>query len=154
MIDAHVDHNSPKEALHLFSQMIMQVQIIPSVLRACIHTEDFGLGKQVHDLVFKLGHSEDIITCSSFIDFYAKFRCLDDSQRSLIMYYLLIVILFKKMSREGVKRNGFTISNVLRTCGRFSRGADDYEKNDDDRGLSGKQVHGACQHHQTWSGRI
>ncbi|KAI3977379.1 hypothetical protein MKX01_000292 [Papaver californicum] len=153
MIAAHIDHNSPKEALHLFSQMIMQVQMqqprqravqyqnlklmmnmsTPSVLRACIYTEDFGLGKQVHGLVFKLGHSEDIITCR---------------------YFMVVIELFKKMSRAGVKRNGFTISNVLRTCGRFSRGADDYEKNDDDRGLSGKQVHGACQHHQTWSGRI
>ncbi|KAI3996915.1 hypothetical protein MKX01_021191 [Papaver californicum] len=185
MIAAHVDHNSPEEALHLFSQMIMQVQMqqprqqavqyqnlklminmsIPSVLRACIHTGDFGLGKQVHGIVFKLGHVEDLIPCSSFIDFYAKFRCLDDSQRvfdhllpshrnrdtvtwtSLMVayckegYFEVVIELFNKMSRAGVKKNGFTVSTVLRACGKFSRGADGYENNDDDRGLCGKQVH-------------
>ncbi|KAI3961253.1 hypothetical protein MKW92_004221 [Papaver armeniacum] len=176
MIAAHVDHNSPEEALHLFTQMIMQQpraryqnlelinMSIPSVLRACIHTEDFGLGKQVHGLVFKLGHTEDLITCTSFIDLYAKFRCLKDSQRvfdqvlpsrrdtvtwtSLMVayckagYFEVVIELFKKMSRAGVKKNGFTISTVLRACGRFSRGSgDDYEKNEDDRGLCGKQVH-------------
>ncbi|RZC43424.1 hypothetical protein C5167_036373 [Papaver somniferum] len=167
MIAAHVDHYSPEEALHLFSRMMTQQQrcqdlklSIPSVLRACIHTEDFGLGKQVHCLVFKLGHTEDFITCTSFIDLYAKFRCLNDSQRvfdqvlpcrrdtvtwtSLMVayckagYFEVVIELFKKMSRAGVKKNGFTISTVLRACGRFSRGADDYEN---DRGLCGKQVH-------------
>ncbi|XP_026444173.1 pentatricopeptide repeat-containing protein At1g31790-like [Papaver somniferum] len=172
MIAAHVDHNSPEEALHLFTQMTMQQprqryqnlrlinMSIPSVLRACIHTEDFGLGKQVHGLVFKLGQTEDLITCTSFIDLYAKFRRLDDSQRvfdqvlprlrdtvtwtSLMVayckagYFEVVIELFKKMSREGVKKNGFTISTVLCACGRFSRGA---EKNEDDRGLCGKQVH-------------
>ncbi|KAI3929986.1 hypothetical protein MKW98_004140 [Papaver atlanticum] len=39
------------------------------------------------------------------------------------------------MSRAGVKKNGFTISIVLRACGRLSRGVDDYENNEDDRGL-------------------
>ncbi|XP_026428736.1 pentatricopeptide repeat-containing protein At1g31790-like [Papaver somniferum] len=168
MIAAHVDQNSPEEALHLFIRMITQQQprcqnlklSIPSVLRACIHTEDFGLGKQLHGLVFKLGHAEDLITCTSFIDLYAKFRCLDDSQRvfdqvlpscrdtvtwtSLMVayckagYFQVVIELFKKMSRAGVKKNGFTISTVLRACGRLSRGA---ENNEDDRGLCGKQVH-------------
>ncbi|KAI3850215.1 hypothetical protein MKX03_012109 [Papaver bracteatum] len=169
MIAAHVDHNSPEEALRLFSGMITQQQqpcqnslklSIPSVLRACIQTEDFGLGKQLHGLVYKLGHTEDLITCTSFIDLYAKFRCLDDSQRvfdqvlpcrrdtvtwtSLMVayckagYFQVVIELFREMSRAGVKMNGFTISTVLRACGRFSRGA---EKNEDDRGLCGKQVH-------------
>ncbi|KAI3958271.1 hypothetical protein MKW92_002003 [Papaver armeniacum] len=172
MIAAHVDHNSPQEALHLFTRMIMQQpraryqnlklinMSIPSVLRACVNTGDFGLGKQIHGLVFKLGHTEDLITCTSFIDLYAKFRCLNDSQRvfdqvlpsrrdtvtwtSLMVayckagYFEVVIELFKKMSRAGVKKNGFTISTVLRACGRFSRGD---ENNEDDRGLCGKQVH-------------
>ncbi|KAI3961248.1 hypothetical protein MKW92_004216 [Papaver armeniacum] len=109
-------------------------------MRACIHTEDFGLGKQVHGLVFKLGHTEDLITSSSFIDLYVKFRCLNDSQRVFDQVlpspgcFEVVIELFKKMSRAGVKKNGFTISTVLRACGRFSRGADDM-------GLCGKQVH-------------
>ncbi|KAI3924615.1 hypothetical protein MKX01_041293 [Papaver californicum] len=157
MIAAHVDHNSPEEALHLFSQMIMQVQMqqsrqravqyqnlklmmnmsIPSVLRACIHTEDFGLGKQMpgrlatlFDHVLPSHRNRDTVTWTSLMVAYCKEG-----------YFVVVIELFKKMSRAGVKRNSFTISTVLRACGRFSRGADDYEKNDDDRGLCGKQVH-------------
>ncbi|KAI3937639.1 hypothetical protein MKW98_027981 [Papaver atlanticum] len=110
MFAAHVDYNSPQEALHL----------IPSVLRACIHTEDFGLGKQVHGLVFKLGNTDDNILCSSFIELYANFRCLDE------LIFEVVIELFKKMSRADVKKNGFTISTVLRAYG---------------RGLCGEQVH-------------
>ncbi|MCL7033863.1 hypothetical protein MKW94_025255 [Papaver nudicaule] len=167
MITAHVDYNDPEEALHLFNQMILETSVkhrglklsVPSVLRACVNTGDFGLGKQVHGLVLKLGQNEgegDLIMCSSLIDFYGKFRCLDGWQRvfdrvipsrcdtvtwtSVMAAYCkqghfeVVIELFKKMGRAGVKKNSFTISTVLRACGRFSRGADDYENNDD-RGL-------------------
>ncbi|MCL7023126.1 hypothetical protein MKW94_013497 [Papaver nudicaule] len=173
MIAAHVDYKAPEEALHLFNQMIMDTSVkhrdlklsVPSVLKACVNTGDFGLGKQVHGLVLKLGFTEgegNIIMCSSLIDFYGKFRCLDGSQRvfdrvipshcdtatwtSMMAAYCkqghfeVVIELFKKMGRAGVRKNSFTISTVLRACGRFNGGADDYENNDD-RGLCGKQVH-------------
>ncbi|KAI3965932.1 hypothetical protein MKX01_010889 [Papaver californicum] len=172
MIAAHVDHNSPEEALHLFIQMIMQVQMQQprqravqyqnliddehehsSVLRACIHTEDFGLRKQVHGLVFKLGNTGDLITCQDdsqrvFDQVLPSHRNRDTVTWTSLMvtyckegYFEVVIELFKKMSRAGVKKNGFTISTLLRAYGRFSRGADDYENNDDDSGLCGKQVH-------------
>ncbi|MCL7040765.1 hypothetical protein MKW94_021958 [Papaver nudicaule] len=171
MITSHVDQNFPEEALRLFNQMIMETSVqhqdlklsVPSVLKACVNTGHFGLGKQVHGLVLKLGHTEgDLIMCSSLIDFYGKFRCLDGSQRvfdqvipsrgdtvtwtSMMAAYCkqghfdMVIELFKKMGRAGVKKNSFTISTVLRACGRLSRGAEDCESNDD-RGMCGKQVH-------------
>ncbi|MCL7021381.1 hypothetical protein MKW94_000777 [Papaver nudicaule] len=148
MITAHVDQNTPEEALRLFYQMFMEASVkhrglklsVPSVLKACIHIEDFGLGKQVHGLVLKIGHTE------------GKFRCLDGSQRvfdrgipsrcDTVTWTSMMAAYCKQGHFEVscVWKNSFTISTVLLACRSLSRGAEDCESNVD-RGLCGKQVH-------------
>ncbi|MCL7035570.1 hypothetical protein MKW94_010785 [Papaver nudicaule] len=169
MIAAQVDCKYPEEALHLFNQIIMETSVqhqdlklcVPLVLRACIHTGEFGLGKQVQYLSW--GTPRGILSCVvPLLTFMGNSDVWTDSQRvfdriipsrgdtvmwtSLMAAYCkqghfeVVFELFKKMGRIGVKKNSFTISTVLRACGRFSRGADGNENNDD-RGLCGKQVH-------------
>lgn len=124
--------------------------VIACLLKSCVLTKNMELGKQVHGQLLKLGFSNDLSISGSLINFYGNFRCLDDanfvfdqlSQRNTVTWTAKMVNScredqfsqaideFIEMDRQGVKKNGFTFSSVLKACAGM---------NDD--GLSGRQVH-------------
>lgn len=124
--------------------------VIACLLKSCVLTKNMELGKQVHGQLLKLGFSNDLSISGSLINFYGNFRCLDDanfvfdqlSQRNTVTWTAKMVNScredqfsqaideFIEMDRQGVKKNGFTLSSVLKACAGM---------NDD--GLSGRQVH-------------
>ncbi|XAR69205.1 hypothetical protein NMG60_11000708 [Bertholletia excelsa] len=124
--------------------------IIVCILKACVPTNNLELGKQIHCWLLKFGYDADLYLSSSLINLYGKFGCLDDvncvfghmSCRNTVAWTAKLVSncreerfdevinLFKEMGKEGVKKNKFTFSTVLRACSRM---------NDD--GLCGQQVH-------------
>lgn len=124
--------------------------IMVCILKACVHTMNFELGSQVHGQLLKAGYSLDLFLTSSLMNFYGKMGCLECADlvfdqiscRSTVTWTSKIVNncreerfdeainVFKEMGREGVKKNSFTFSSVLRACGGM---------NDD--GRCGRQVH-------------
>ncbi|XP_042497346.1 pentatricopeptide repeat-containing protein At1g31790-like [Macadamia integrifolia] len=155
MIAGYVHKDEPREALKLF-KMPQSISlestglIVVSVLKACFQTGEFGLGKQVHGWVLKVGLGKDLFLGSLFVGFYMKFRCLEGARfvfeqvchRDTVLWtamiagyyregkFVEVVDLFKDMGRKGVKKNNFTMSSVLRACGRI-----------EDNGQLGRQVH-------------
>ncbi|XVE94167.1 hypothetical protein REPUB_Repub01dG0258500 [Reevesia pubescens] len=124
--------------------------IIICLLKSCVLAKNMELGKQVHGQLLKLGISNDLSLSGSLINFYGNFRCLDDanfvfnqlSQRNTVTWTAKIVNScreeqfdkviddFIEMGRQGIKKNSFTFSSVLKACAGM---------NDD--GMSGRQVH-------------
>ncbi|XVE59858.1 hypothetical protein DITRI_Ditri05aG0080900 [Diplodiscus trichospermus] len=124
--------------------------IIICVLKSCVLTKNMELGKQVHGQLLKLGFSNDLSLSGSLINFYGHFRCIDDanfvfnqlSRHNTVIWTAKIVNScredqfskviddFIEMGRQGIKKNSFTFSSVLKACAGM---------NDD--GMSGRQVH-------------
>ncbi|KAF5206787.1 Pentatricopeptide repeat-containing protein [Thalictrum thalictroides] len=166
MIAGHFDNGDHLETLTLFKQMREQCGfeqsmwrlIVDCVLLACIQTGDFGLGQQVHGLVFKMdkkifnkggGCSDELFIGSLLINFYGKLGCISSARcifdkmelRDTVVWTNMIVVynreehfqevleVFKEMGRAGTKKNNFTLSSVIRACGRMG----------DER--SGRQAH-------------
>ncbi|GAV90153.1 PPR domain-containing protein/PPR_3 domain-containing protein [Cephalotus follicularis] len=161
MIVGYVNIDDYEEAINLFVQMQGERQcspmlefpawIIVLVLKACVLTGNMGLGKQVHGFLLKLGGVNDSSsTASSLINFYGKFRCLDDATfvfdqmlcRDTVIWTARIVNScreghfhevindFLGMGRQGIKWNSFTFSSVLKACAGINDG-----------GECGRQVH-------------
>ncbi|KAJ0098618.1 hypothetical protein Patl1_22236 [Pistacia atlantica] len=158
MILGYIDIADYQESIALFVQMMKLQQqelvfpswIIVCILKACVCTMNMGLGKQVHALLFKLGSSNNISLTGSLINFYGKFRCLEDAnfvfnqlnRHNTVVWTAKIVNNcreghffdvfndFKEMAREGIKKNSFTFSTVLKACARMH-----------DDGNCGQQVH-------------
>ncbi|XP_042041019.1 pentatricopeptide repeat-containing protein At3g12770-like isoform X1 [Salvia splendens] len=53
----------------------------PSVLKACAHTSDFVLGKQVHGIVVVSGFEADVFVANTLVLMYAKYGSIVDSRR-------------------------------------------------------------------------
>ncbi|XP_022756712.1 pentatricopeptide repeat-containing protein At1g31790-like [Durio zibethinus] len=124
--------------------------IIVCLLKSCVLTNNMELGKQLHGQLLKLGFSNDLSLSGSLINFYGNFSCLDDanyvfnqlSRRNTVTWTAKIVNScredqfskviddFIEMGRQGIKKNSFTFSSVLKACAGM---------NDD--GMSGRQVH-------------
>lgn len=164
MIIGYIDVSNYEESIAVFVKMMHRQSIVcfdfPSwiivcVLKACVCTMNMGLGKQVHGLLIKLSETNKISLMGSLINFYGKFRCLEDAdvvfnqlrRHNTVVWTAKMVnnireghfngVLddFKEMGREGIKKNSFTISSVLKACTRM----DQY---DEDRDCNcGKQVH-------------
>ncbi|KAJ0802251.1 putative tetratricopeptide-like helical domain superfamily [Helianthus annuus] len=121
------------------------------VLKACANTVNLNLGKQIHGWLIKSGYSNDLFVSSSLISFYGKIGCFKDgdlvfngtsSQRNVVVWtarisnnckeenFRQVLDVFKEMGKEGVRKNSFTFSSVLRACANI---------NDD--GNCGEQVH-------------
>ncbi|XP_057467907.1 pentatricopeptide repeat-containing protein At1g31790-like [Actinidia eriantha] len=160
IIAGYVDKDNYEEAIDLFIEMQCWGQnikldfpcswIIVCILKACVETMNLGLGKQIHGLLSKMDYSGDLFLSSSLINLYGKFGCLEGvdfvfdhmTRRNTVVWTAKIVnncredhfgeVLdgFREMGREGVKKNGFTFSSVLRACGRM-----------EDDGQCGRQVH-------------
>ncbi|KAL4372048.1 hypothetical protein AHAS_Ahas06G0226800 [Arachis hypogaea] len=100
---------------------------------------NFHLGMQAHGWLLKLGACTDVVLSSSLISFYGKFKRLEDanavfnhaSRHNNMIWSAKIVggcrekqffeVLcdFKEMGRQGVKKDSFTFSNVLKACGKM-----------------------------------
>ncbi|KAL5712882.1 hypothetical protein ACHQM5_015006 [Ranunculus cassubicifolius] len=134
--------------------------IVDCVLQACICTGDLGLGMQVHGLVLKTKNkkvckkgdscSDELLLGSLFINFYGKLGCVRSARcvfdqmkvRDTVVWTSMIVVysktenynqaleVFKEMARVGMKMNNFTLSSVIRVCGRMGNE------------FIGRQVHG------------
>ncbi|KAE8712195.1 pentatricopeptide repeat-containing protein [Hibiscus syriacus] len=124
--------------------------IIVCLLKSCVLTKNMELGKQVHGRLLKLGVTRDLSLTGSLINFYGNFKCMDDaetlftrsSKRNTVTWTAKMVNScrenqfrqvfdeFTEMGRQGIKKNRFTLSSVLKACAGM-----------DDEGMSGRQVH-------------
>lgn len=158
MIAGLVDNSLHCEALDLFSQMMLHpmnhqndavLQILfACVLKACIYDMNLDLGRTLHGWAIKLGYIRNLHVSTSFLDFYSKFRCPQES--NLIFndqiqennpragdtvfwtgaivsncqenHFQETIFMFREMGRAGIRKNEFTFSSVLRACGRIQDG--------------------------------
>ncbi|XP_042035326.1 pentatricopeptide repeat-containing protein At1g31790-like [Salvia splendens] len=113
--------------------------ILMCVLRACVCTVDFELGRQVHGWLWKVGFSKNDALSSFLISFYGKLKHYEGAERvfqqvkcrdtavwtSRIVNccnddnFVGVANVFKEMGEEGVKKNEYTFSIVLKACRRM-----------------------------------
>lgn len=162
MIAGYADTGDYEEVVNLFINPKLQYIIYSCntfpvswvfvcVLKACAHTLNFTLGKQIHGWLIKSGYSNDVFVSSSLISFYGKVGSFKDgdlvfngisSRRNVVVWtarinnnckeenFRQVIDVFKQMGKEGVRKNSFTFSSVLRACAKIS-----------DDGNCGEQVH-------------
>lgn len=157
IVVAYIDVADYEESIALFVKMMkihMLLEfppwIIVCLLKACAGTSNVQLGKQLHGLLLKLGNAQNTSFMGSLIGFYGKFGCSEDA--NLVFKQLLhhntvvwtakmvnscregcyrdIFHDFIEMGREGINKNSFTFSSVLKACARLG-----------DDGNAGRQVH-------------
>ncbi|XLR46689.1 hypothetical protein S83_031349 [Arachis hypogaea] len=107
----------------------------PSVLTACCILKDMQMGKVVHGCVVKCC-ATDIFVKTAIVDFYAKFRCMDEAFRefshmsvhnvvswtAIISGFVLdndifsALKLFNDMRQIGEEINSYTLTSVLSAC--------------------------------------
>ncbi|KAL3520346.1 hypothetical protein ACH5RR_018495 [Cinchona calisaya] len=124
--------------------------IVMCVLKACAKTMNMELGKQVHGWIIKMGCVENLLLSCSLMSFYWKVGCLEGSdyifdqvtyQNKVIWTAKIVnccnekryqeaINVFREMGKEGVKKNSFTFSSVLKACASMMDG-----------GCCGQQVH-------------
>ncbi|KAM1022650.1 hypothetical protein ACFX2I_043538 [Malus domestica] len=84
MISGYVQGGYYKESLELFRQM-RETDLIPddvlmvTVLSACVHVGDSGLGRSIHGLVVKYGMNVERFLGNALIDLYAKCERLSEA---------------------------------------------------------------------------
>lgn len=162
MIAGYMTSGQYSEAIELFVEMqwfkygdksavwFPYSWLLVCVIQACVETEDFELGRQIHGLLWKVDFEKNLFVCSSLIDFYGRNGCFVGADfvfdqlpcdNTVVWTARLVnkcregcfdeaVNVFREMVREGVKRNSFTYSSVLKACGRLGDG-----------GQCGEQVH-------------
>ncbi|KAK4276117.1 hypothetical protein QN277_019106 [Acacia crassicarpa] len=157
LLISYFDNADYEGVISLFLNMLDQVSILelPNwisvfILKACAYTMNLHLGKQVHGLLVKLGISDDSLLTCSLIRFYGKFNCLEDANMAFNkvarhnsftwtakivndcreMHFYEVIDDFKEMGRRGIRKNSFTVSSVLKACGRMPS-----------HGHCGEQVH-------------
>ncbi|KAK7307407.1 hypothetical protein VNO77_40443 [Canavalia gladiata] len=140
------DNADYEEATAVFVNMLGQLGMLEfppwiwaCLLKACACTVNIPLGMQVHGWLLKLGFCDHVLLSSSLINFYGRFTCLEDatvifngvSRRDTLTWTAKIIndcrerhfseVLgdFKEMGREGIKRDSFTFSSVLKACGKM-----------------------------------
>lgn len=124
--------------------------IVVCILKSCVKTMNFELGKQVHTLLIKAGCLRSAVLMSSLMWFYGEFGSLVNSEgafnqvynENMVVWTARIVNcckeerfdkavhVFREMGQQGVKRNGYTFSSILKACGKMG-----------DDGCCGRQVH-------------
>ncbi|PRQ48435.1 putative tetratricopeptide-like helical domain, DYW domain-containing protein [Rosa chinensis] len=141
LIVGYSQHGDDGEALEVFGDMINQgvkanEYTFASILITCGNLEDLTHGKLVHGLVVKSGCEAAVASQTSLLTMYARCGLIDDSLRifkrfhhpNLVTWTSLIVALvrngreelalikFRKMIRDSVVPNSFTLSSVLQAC--------------------------------------
>lgn len=124
--------------------------IVVCGLKACAKTMNLDVGKQIHGWIMKIGYSQNLVLSSSLMSFYGKVGCIEDSnfvfnqvrdQNNGIWTAKIIscckeeqydeaIKVFRDMGKEGVKKNSFTFSSILKACAKM-----------EDSGCCGQQVH-------------
>ncbi|KAK7252602.1 hypothetical protein RIF29_36671 [Crotalaria pallida] len=154
---AYFDNADYEEATSVFISMIEDLGmsefpnwIWDCLLKACACSTNFALGLQVHGWLLKLGTCDGVVISTSLINFYGQFRGIKDanlvfnrlSRHNTMTWtakivsgckekqFFEVVSDFKEMGREGIKKDTFTFSSVLKACGKML-----------DHGRCGKQVH-------------
>ncbi|CAL0331646.1 unnamed protein product [Lupinus luteus] len=154
---AYFDDVDYEETTSVFISMIEDLGMLEfppwiwdCLLKACACSMNFALGLQVHGWLLKLGNCDDTVISTSLIKFYGRFRCTGDvnlvfnqvSRHNTMTWTEKIVSGckekqfsealwdFKEMGREGIKKDTFTFSSVLKACGKMH-----------DHGRCGEQVH-------------
>ncbi|XP_028772657.1 pentatricopeptide repeat-containing protein At1g31790-like [Neltuma alba] len=157
LLVAYFDNANYEEAIGLFLNMLDQVSILElpnwilvCLLKACSYSINLDLGKQVHGCLVKLDISNDVRLTCALIRFYGKFNCLEDANIAFNkvarhntftwtakivndcreMHFYEVLNDFKEMGRRGIRKNSFTVSSVLKACGRMPS-----------HGHCGEQVH-------------
>ncbi|KAL5563057.1 hypothetical protein UlMin_032804 [Ulmus minor] len=161
IIVGYVETDQYPEAIDLFMRMLYHenhirirefpVWIMVCLVRTCICTGNLELGKQVHGWSLKLGYVNDSSLASSLINFYGKFRCLENANmvfdqlsdrdtstwvarlinNSREELFFEVLRDFREAGNAGIKKNTFMFSSVLKACA----------KRGDDRWRCGGQVH-------------
>lgn len=129
--------------------------ILVCVLNACVKTMNLEFGKQVHGLIIRAGYSRSTVLSSSLMRFYGEFGFSESSENVFshnlpcenIMVWTARIVncckqkrfdkavdVFREMGSGGVKRNSFTISSVLKACGKMRNNG----------GFFGRQVHASA----------
>ncbi|KAK7309440.1 hypothetical protein RJT34_06169 [Clitoria ternatea] len=143
---AYYDNADYEEAIAVFVNMLGQLGMFEfppwiwaCLLKACACTLDIPLGMQVHGWLLKLGTCDHVLLSSSLISFYGRFKCLQDAndvfnrvlRHSTLTWTAKIVsdcrerhfseVLddFKEMGRQGIKKDSYTLSSVLKACGKM-----------------------------------
>ncbi|KAL0312345.1 UNVERIFIED_CONTAM: Pentatricopeptide repeat-containing protein [Sesamum radiatum] len=151
MIAGCVENGKYNEAIEFYIEMLLGEEfenigdnrmellvsgVLVCVLRACLYTMDFELGRQVHSWLWKMGYSRNVVLSSFLINFYGKLKCFDGAQSvfeqvrcpntvvwtsrivncSSDRNFEGVISIFKEMGREGVRKNGYTFSTVLKAC--------------------------------------
>ncbi|XP_054820038.1 pentatricopeptide repeat-containing protein At1g31790-like [Prosopis cineraria] len=146
LLVAYFDDADYEGAIYLFLNMLDRVSIseLPNwvmvcLLKACDYSMNLDLGKQVHGWLVKLDISDDVLLTCSLIRFYGKFKCLEDANIAFNkvarhntfswtakivndcreMHFCEVLNDFKKMGRQGIRKNSFTVSSVLKASGRM-----------------------------------
>nr|AFK33630.1 unknown [Lotus japonicus] len=154
---AYYDNADYEEAIDVFLAMLHQLGmsefppwICACFLKACACIENIPLGMQVHGWLLKLGTCDHVLLSSSLIRFYGRFTCVKDanavfnklSRHNTSTWTAKIVSGcremdfpevfndFKEMGRQGIKKDTYTFSSVLKACGKMM-----------DHGRCGEQVH-------------
>ncbi|XP_061341734.1 pentatricopeptide repeat-containing protein At1g31790 [Gastrolobium bilobum] len=154
---AYYDIADYEEAIGVFVSMLGQLGMLDfppwiwaCLLKACACTVNISLGMQVHGWLLKLGIYDHVLLSSSLISFYGRLKCLEDanvvfdqvSRHNTLTWTAKMIsdcrerhfseVLgdFKEMGRQGIKKDSFTFSSVLKACGKML----DHER-------CGEQVH-------------
>ncbi|VVB18142.1 unnamed protein product [Arabis nemorensis] len=143
------------EAVKAFQRMLVE-EIQPneytyaSVLISCGNLKDIGNGKLIHGLMIKSGFDSALGSQTSLLTMYLRCSLVDDSLRvfecivypnqvtwtSLISGLVengreeMALTEFRKMMRDSIKPNSFTLSSALRGCSNLAM----FEE--------GRQIHG------------
>ncbi|KAG7614322.1 Pentatricopeptide repeat [Arabidopsis suecica] len=143
------------EAVKAFQSMLVE-KVQPneytyaSVLISCGNLKDIGNGKLIHGLMVKSGFESALASQTSLLTMYLRCSLVDDSLRvfkcieypnqvswtSLISGLVqngreeMALIEFRKMMRDSIKPNSFTLSSALRGCSNLAM----FEE--------GRQIHG------------
>nr|XP_048333307.1 pentatricopeptide repeat-containing protein At3g24000, mitochondrial-like isoform X2 [Ziziphus jujuba var. spinosa]XP_048333308.1 pentatricopeptide repeat-containing protein At3g24000, mitochondrial-like isoform X2 [Ziziphus jujuba var. spinosa]XP_048333309.1 pentatricopeptide repeat-containing protein At3g24000, mitochondrial-like isoform X2 [Ziziphus jujuba var. spinosa]XP_048333310.1 pentatricopeptide repeat-containing protein At3g24000, mitochondrial-like isoform X2 [Ziziphus jujuba var. len=125
----------------IFHQLLVEgfkpnIYTFISILRCCSSLMDVGFGKQIHAHTVKNSLDDNDFVRTALVDMYAKTRLLEDADvvfhrltnPDLFTWTAIItgyaqtgqaekaVNCFRKMQREGVKPNEFTLAGCLSAC--------------------------------------
>ncbi|GLU20249.1 hypothetical protein SLE2022_364590 [Rubroshorea leprosula] len=141
LIVGYSQQGEDAEALEVFRCMINEginanEYTFASVLIACGNLGDLGDGKLIHGLIVKMGFESAVASQTSVLTMYSKCGLIDESMKvfkqlahpNQVTWTSLIVGLvqngreemaltkFRKMIRNSVNLNSYTLSSVLRAC--------------------------------------
>lgn len=146
LIRAYSSSPEPLQSLLLFVQLLYQCNEVPNeftfpfVIKAAAQLSDYKMGRVVHGMAMKNGHTLDLFVLNSLIYFYATCGHLDfayrvfisSSRRDIVSWNSMIsgfskgdypdeaLELFHVMQAEGVAPNSITMVGLFSACAKKS----------------------------------